>query len=183
MNEFHLKCHDLNLKMMALLAISLGLPADFFVFAIKGRSNNLRLLHYPPARRDGSRKRLSPHTDFGTVTLCASGVPRGLRTPAELRTRLWQDATGGLQVTGPDGKWVDVTPQPGTFVVNVYVPLPLPTPTGADSPRFAAATSSSAGRTTSSSPPSTKQSFRRPLQRTSCPTSPRRGCPWRTSAT
>ncbi|ORY89691.1 oxidoreductase [Leucosporidium creatinivorum] len=101
MNTFHRLCDKLHLRILSLLAISLGLAPDFFVAANNGRAHNLRLLHYPPAKRSGSSNRLGAHTDFGTVTL------------------LWQDGTGGLQVTGPDGDWVNVTPKEDTFVINI----------------------------------------------------------------
>ncbi|KAK0488857.1 oxidoreductase [Armillaria novae-zelandiae] len=102
MNTFHVACHELHLRMMALLALSLNLDKDFFLPNIKGRCHTLRLLHYPPALRTGNHSRLGAHTDFGTVTL------------------LWQDLCGGLQVSGPDGSWVDVEPKSESevFVVN-----------------------------------------------------------------
>ena len=63
----------------------------------------LRLLHYPPqepaapADEYGS----APHRDFGAITLLA------------------QDDVGGLSVKTTDGRWADVTPMPGAFVLNV----------------------------------------------------------------
>ncbi|GAA5929269.1 isopenicillin N synthase family dioxygenase [Sporobolomyces koalae] len=101
MNRFHLACHQLHLRIMSLLAISLDLPADYFVPSISTRSHCLRLLHYPPTNRTEGNTRIGSHTDFGTVTL------------------LWQDETGGLEVTGPDGKWASVEPKPDTFVINI----------------------------------------------------------------
>ncbi|KAK0446643.1 oxidoreductase [Armillaria borealis] len=68
MNAFHVACHELHLRMMALLALSLNLDMDFFLPNIKGRCHTLRLLHYPPALRTGNHSRLGAHTDFGTVT-------------------------------------------------------------------------------------------------------------------
>lgn len=67
MNTFHRLCDKLHLRILSLLAISLGLAPDFFVAANNGRAHNLRLLHYPPAKRSGSSNRLGAHTDFGTV--------------------------------------------------------------------------------------------------------------------
>ncbi|GAA6060597.1 hypothetical protein JCM10212_004576 [Sporobolomyces blumeae] len=101
MNRFHLACHDLHLRIMSLLAVSLDLPEDYFVPDISTRSHCLRLLHYPPTKRSEGNSRIGAHTDFGTVTL------------------LWQDATGGLEVTGPDGQWAPVHPKPDTFVINI----------------------------------------------------------------
>ncbi|GAA5844650.1 hypothetical protein JCM5353_001331 [Sporobolomyces roseus] len=101
MNSFHLACHHLHLRIMSLLAIALDLDPDYFGPSISSRSHCLRLLHYPPTKRTEGNTRIGSHTDFGTVTL------------------LWQDSTGGLEVTGPDGEWASVEPKPDTFVINI----------------------------------------------------------------
>ncbi|BGP17068.1 hypothetical protein JCM10213_000294 [Rhodosporidiobolus nylandii] len=101
MNRFHLACHDLHLRIMSLLALALNLPAEYFEPQINGRNHCLRLLHYPEVPRSGSNNRIGAHTDFGTVTL------------------LWQDDTGGLEIEGPEGKWVPVTPKKDSFVINL----------------------------------------------------------------
>ncbi|GAA5906971.1 hypothetical protein JCM6882_000015 [Rhodosporidiobolus microsporus] len=100
MNRFHLACHDLHMRIMTLLALSLNLSPSYFDSQVDSRNHCLRLLHYPPASRSGSASRLGAHTDFGTTTL------------------LWQDETGGLEIEGPDGQWVPVTPKPDSFVIN-----------------------------------------------------------------
>ncbi|KAK0467312.1 oxidoreductase [Desarmillaria tabescens] len=93
MNTFHVACHELHLRMMALLALSLNLDIDFFLHVVMPSGEPMVFCH----------SRLGAHTDFGTVTL------------------LWQDMCGRLQVSGPDGSWVDVKPNPGSevFVVNL----------------------------------------------------------------
>ncbi|KAK0218011.1 oxidoreductase [Armillaria fumosa] len=101
MNAFHVARHELHLRMMALLALSLNLDMDFFLPNIKGRCHTLRFLHYPPALQTGNHSRLGAQTDFGTVTL------------------LWQDLCGGLQVSGPDGSWVDVEPKSESEKIQV----------------------------------------------------------------
>ena len=63
----------------------------------------LRLLHYPPqhAQSPDDEYGSAPHTDFGAITLLA------------------QDDVGGLAVKTTDGRWVDVPPVEGEFVMNV----------------------------------------------------------------
>jgi isopenicillin N synthase-like dioxygenase len=48
----------------------------------------------------------------------------GAHKDAELLTLLLQDTRGGLQVETARG-WIDVTPRPGTFVVNIGEQLEL----------------------------------------------------------
>jgi isopenicillin N synthase-like dioxygenase len=55
-----------------------------------------RFLHYP----SGREAKLTPHTDFGILTI------------------LYQDQSGGLQIHFKD-QWIDVPPIPNTFVINV----------------------------------------------------------------
>ncbi|GAA5964892.1 hypothetical protein JCM21900_002423 [Sporobolomyces salmonicolor] len=102
-NRFHLLCDVLHLPVMSLLALALNLPKDYFVPSISSRSACLRLLHYPPTRRDRSNSRLGAHKDSETITL------------------LWHDETGGLEVEGPDGGRVAVEPKANIFVINMRV--------------------------------------------------------------
>jgi isopenicillin N synthase-like dioxygenase len=57
-----------------------------------------RIFRYPPARGEGWG--VAEHTDYGLLTI------------------LHQDDAGGLQVRGT-GDWVDVVPEPGTFVCDI----------------------------------------------------------------
>jgi len=63
----------------------------------------LRLLHYPPQdpQSPADEYGSAPHRDFGAITLLAT------------------DDVGGLSVRAPDGKWLDVPPVNGAFVMNV----------------------------------------------------------------
>ncbi|KAI8621020.1 hypothetical protein BC830DRAFT_363873 [Chytriomyces sp. MP71] len=96
----------LNLSVMSAVGLGLGLGEDFFKFSTHGGGNNtLRILHYPrvPALEinDHSR-RCGAHSDYGTVTF------------------LFQDAVGGLEVLDhKSNHFVQVTPIPGTIVVNI----------------------------------------------------------------
>jgi isopenicillin N synthase-like dioxygenase len=81
------------------VALSLGLPADYFSAGYTADPTVLfRIFHYPPA--DGPGWGVGEHTDYGLLTL------------------LLQDDNGGLQVHTPDG-WLDAPPLPDTFVCNI----------------------------------------------------------------
>ncbi len=81
------------------VALSLGLPADYFAAGYTANPTVLfRIFHYPPAGDEGWG--VGEHTDYGLLTL------------------LLQDDNGGLQVHTPDG-WLDAPPLPDTFVCNI----------------------------------------------------------------
>ncbi|KAJ5719299.1 oxidoreductase [Penicillium malachiteum] len=86
------------------LAWSLDLEDDFFSSFYEEPVATLRLLHYPPqdpATIDTERG-IGAHTDFGAVKI------------------LLQDQIGGLQVWNSSStEWVDVTPLPSAYVVNL----------------------------------------------------------------
>jgi isopenicillin N synthase-like dioxygenase len=85
------------------VALSLGLPEDWFAQRYTKRLQRTQIIYYPPQPADLGEEQfgVAPHTDFGCVTL------------------LWQDENGGLEAQTVDGRWVAAPPIPGTFVVNV----------------------------------------------------------------
>lgn len=85
-------------------ALSLHLPEDYFDAYCEDPSCWLALNYYPavdPAVLKPTQWSFSPHTDYGMFTV------------------LLQDNVGGLQVRNASEEWIDVSPRPGTFVVNV----------------------------------------------------------------
>ncbi|EKM49759.1 uncharacterized protein PHACADRAFT_179143 [Phanerochaete carnosa HHB-10118-sp] len=84
-------------------ALALNLPEDFFADKITKPAAIMRLLYYP--------------SQDGTVDDRVQGI--GAHTDYECFTILWQDHVPALQVLNKDKKWVDATPIPGTFVVNL----------------------------------------------------------------
>jgi isopenicillin N synthase-like dioxygenase len=102
MNYFFEKCHDIHLVLLSTLAETVGLSRDSFLPYVQDKDHFFRLLHYPQTTLEsfGSRLRASPHTDYGTFTL------------------LFNDNSGGLQIRGKDGQWLDVHPIPGCAIVN-----------------------------------------------------------------
>jgi isopenicillin N synthase-like dioxygenase len=94
---------DLSSRLLALVALSLELPEDFFAAHLQTPIAALRLLHYPPQPQAvvGNQIGAGAHTDWGLVTLLA------------------QDEVGGLEVCNAAGEWIAAPPLPGTFVVNL----------------------------------------------------------------
>ncbi|KAG9077108.1 hypothetical protein FRC06_009090, partial [Ceratobasidium sp. 370] len=94
---------DLGLRLFPAFALALNLPDDFFADKIKNAAAIMRLLHYPP--------------QIGIVDDRVQGI--GAHTDYECFTILWQDAVPALQVLNTSGQWVNATPIPGTFVINI----------------------------------------------------------------
>ncbi len=90
-------------RLMSLFARGLGLAPDFFAGNLDRSPDALRAINYP--ERDEAplpgQLRAGAHTDYGTLTV------------------LRQDTVGGLQVRDHEGRWVDVAPVAGAFVVNI----------------------------------------------------------------
>jgi isopenicillin N synthase-like dioxygenase len=93
---------DVSRVVMRGMALSLALPPAHFATYCDDPAVMLRLLHYPvqPANPRPDELGCGAHTDWGGLTF------------------LLQDDAGGLQVQAGDG-WIDATPLPGSFVVNI----------------------------------------------------------------
>ena len=94
----------LGRRLLATFALALGLPEDAFAAMFTKPTSNLRLLHYPAPEAAGPSDRLrlgiGSHTDSECFTILHQAKP-------------------GLQVMSVDGRWIDVPPVAGSFVVNV----------------------------------------------------------------
>lgn len=107
MSTFYWTCWVAARKILEALAVGLEIDAGNFLAAHDGHHNQLRLLHYPPIPADklksGKYARMPTHSDWSTITM------------------LFQDDCGGLQVEDPlrPGDFVDITPIPGTVVLNI----------------------------------------------------------------
>ncbi|KAJ5279599.1 hypothetical protein N7478_004971 [Penicillium angulare] len=104
MEEYHESMTELAIGLLTVIEWTLGLEEGYSSSFYEKPVAALRLLHYPP--QDPATAETEPgigaHTDFGAVTM------------------LLQDETGGLQVWNDGSKeWVDVTPRPGAYVVNL----------------------------------------------------------------
>lgn len=84
------------------LLTAIGAPADFYADAFADRPHlHLKMVRYPGSAPDGADQGVGAHKDYGFLTL------------------LLQDGVGGLQVERSDGRFHDVPPLPGAFVVNL----------------------------------------------------------------
>jgi isopenicillin N synthase-like dioxygenase len=101
--QYHAAMSTLSQRLLAIIALSLQLPEDFFNFALGTPIATQRMLHYPPQPADAQHNQIGAgaHTDWGLVTILA------------------QDDIGGLEVHNADGDWVRATPIHGSFVVNI----------------------------------------------------------------
>lgn len=108
--EFALHYYDLCTKtswnFLQAIALGLGLEEDYLVKNHSDKESVLRFLHYPSTNENdlktGKTQRISPHTDYGTMTL------------------LLQDEVGGLEVEDPynKGHYLPVPYIEGSLVVN-----------------------------------------------------------------
>ena len=99
--------NEVGWRLLRAFAAGLDIPPESFVRTIAQPTTRGTLVWYPPqpaelAPENGTGQfGVSPHTDWGCLTL------------------LCQDGTGGLEVQASDGSWVTAHPIEGTYVVNV----------------------------------------------------------------
>ena len=97
------RMEQLSFLLLNGLALSLDLPWGYFDFGLPDAMTSLRLLRYPPQpdAAEAGRIGAGAHTDWGVLTILA------------------QDSIGGLQIRLRSGRWIDASPIPGTFIVNI----------------------------------------------------------------
>jgi isopenicillin N synthase-like dioxygenase len=99
------ECLKLARRLVRIFALGLDLPEDHFDPVTTYPGSDGVFNHYPAMSADQAASTkdvgLGSHTDLQCFTL------------------LWQDANGGLQVLNKDGQWINASPIPGTFVVNI----------------------------------------------------------------
>lgn len=103
MLRYYTSVRTLGDRVLAMLALSLGLADNWFAPHFQMPSSTLRLIHYPPQPDDPAFNQIGAgaHTDWGGVTILA------------------QDDMGGLEVQNIAGEWIAAPPIPNTFVINL----------------------------------------------------------------
>ena len=102
MEEHAREVEKLAYRLLELISLSLGLPADKFNGYFKNQISMVRLNHYPACPFPHLALGVGRHKDAGALTVLA------------------QDHVGGLQVKRKsDGEWIPVKPTPDAFIINV----------------------------------------------------------------
>ncbi|OAY29432.1 protein DMR6-LIKE OXYGENASE 2 [Manihot esculenta] len=92
----------LAFKLLELISMSLGLPADRLNGYFKDQISFARLNHYPPCPSPHLALGVGRHKDGGALTVLA------------------QDEVGGLEIARrSDGEWIPVKPIPDAFIINI----------------------------------------------------------------
>lgn len=108
--EYGREVGKLGLKLLELIALSLGLPAKRLNVYFKDHQTTfMRLNHYPPCPSPHLALGVGRHKDGGALTVLA------------------QDDVGGLEVRRKsDGEWIRVKPIPDAFIINVADIIQVP---------------------------------------------------------
>lgn len=104
MQAHALKRQMLTRQLLQGFALSLELPENYFEASHHFVGCNLVYNYYPAtdlAKMGRTQWGISPHTDYGTLTI------------------LWQDKLGGLEIRNAAGDWIAAPPLDNAFVVNI----------------------------------------------------------------
>ena len=103
LNRYMRLANHCGKQLLKAFAAGLGVDHHYFVRQFNQPISRGTLIHYPTQQSAFCEDQfgVSPHTDFGTLTL------------------LVQDQTGGLRIQGRRGEWLTAHPIEDTIVVNV----------------------------------------------------------------
>jgi isopenicillin N synthase-like dioxygenase len=103
-SNFHERGLVVLRQLMHGVALSLGLPEEFFDEAHQPQTGAVLLLHYPPITQPllPGQLRSGAHTDFGTMTLL-----------------FHHGSSEGLEIQRPGDHWLHAPSIPGAAIVNV----------------------------------------------------------------
>ncbi|MBA0606025.1 hypothetical protein Godav_018544 [Gossypium davidsonii] len=100
--EYCREVEKLAFKLLELISLSLGLPANRLSDFFKHQTGMLRLNYYPPCPSPALALGVGRHRDGGALTVLA------------------QDDVGGLQIRRQsDGEWIPIKPIPNAYIINI----------------------------------------------------------------
>ncbi len=100
LNRYFDAIHDVAGTLLTAIAIALNQPQNYFTQHFGSPTSRGSLIYYPIQNGASDGYGVSPHTDFGCLSILAQGAP-------------------GLRVQAPDGNWFEVEPIENALVVNV----------------------------------------------------------------
>ena len=103
--DFHCAFQALGLKLLAPLAVSLGMPPDYFDPFFERSSSMTRIAYYPPIAADANQVALPGHRDSSFLSF----IPPATRSGLEIMTR--------------SGKWIEQPVVPDAILVNTGTAL------------------------------------------------------------
>ena len=118
MQTYFQAVHNLGMRMLRILALSLNLPANFFDAEFSRPMEALRLLHYSEEQSQVKSGVLGcgAHSDYGMLTFLLTDDVPGLEI-------LKRSSSSSVEVVeeedGGNGQWLRVAPSPGNFIVNL----------------------------------------------------------------
>lgn len=101
-SSYYSEATQVSLNVLSAIAQSLDLSNSYFADKFDKPMTLLRGNYYPPRPDQASAKDfgIAPHTDYGCLTLLAT------------------DGSPGLEVQSREGRWIPVSVEPGSFVIN-----------------------------------------------------------------
>ncbi|UNI18847.1 hypothetical protein JDV02_005090 [Purpureocillium takamizusanense] len=122
-------CYRLELRLLRAVAVGMGLGGDpdYFVDYHRARSNQIRLLHYPPVEEEllaqGKVDCIGAHTDFCTLTVLfqdeVGGLEVGTAAACDGDAGDAGDAAAGGGGSNSSSRFTPAPFIPGTAVVNI----------------------------------------------------------------
>ncbi|CAK7329794.1 unnamed protein product [Dovyalis caffra] len=101
--EYSREVEKLGYKLLELVSLSLGLPANRLNGYFNDQTSLCRINHYPPCPNPHLALGVGRHKDFSALTVLA------------------QDDVGGLEIRRKsDGEWIPVNPIADAFIINVW---------------------------------------------------------------
>lgn len=103
--DFHCAFQALGLELLAPLAVSLGMPADYFAPFFERSSSMTRIAYYPPIDAHANQVALPGHRDSSFLSF----IPPATRT--------------GLEIMTSSGRWIEQPVIPDAILVNTGTAL------------------------------------------------------------
>ena len=100
-DELYFEMHSIGMRVMSVIASSIGLSDDYFFSWVEKGNSLLRSIYYPPVEDVSNLHRARAHEDINLITLLVGAEE------------------GGLEVLNKKGEWIKVKPSCNSIVCNI----------------------------------------------------------------